>query len=838
MNRHISIICCLLLLFSGTHAQREGNIWYFGEGAGLDFNSGAPVALTNGAMITAEGCSSIADSLGNLLFYTDGISVWNSNHVVMNNGNGLEGHYSSTQSAVIIPNPADKKKYYIFTMDFVSGASSSPSDGLHYSEVDMNLQGGLGDVTTIKNVPLFANCTEKLTAVRHANGTDFWILAHELNSANFLAYAVTPTGVSAVPVVSSLGTFHPGAGPAYTWIFGGYLKASHQGDRIANVSGQGGGIIDLFDFDNTTGTLTNYIGITSPAPNGVYGVEFSPDGSYLYVSSIMNGIYQLDLTAGSLAAINGSATMISPATLYGGALQLGPDQKIYCAGNNAKYLHTIHNPNAPKLACNFVLDDVYLGGKESKVGLPNFLPRIYVPFITYQFTCQGDSTYFTISDITNLDSVRWDFGDPASGLSNFSSLTSPKHVFSDTGTYIVQAIIDYSPAFIGSAVHDTIYDTLRIVNFPVVDLGPDTTHCGTIELVYNVTFPGTSYQWQNNDTTALHTVKSSGVYWVELTNSCGSNSDTVVVNYIDSVKIPFQFEDTTICVGSELVLDVSQSTVANYLWQDSSTNPIFIAKEAGMYWVEVTNACDMESHAFVLNIRFPPEVYLGEDTTLCRKNIMVLDAGNVGSSYLWQDGSTGQYMHIVNDGIYWVEVSNNCAVDNDSLLATLSYPPVFDLGEDTIICEDDQLMLNAYNKASTYVWQDQSTNPFLLVEKRGTYEVRVKNACGIKSDIIEIGEENCNCSVYVPNTFTPNNDQVNDYFKVHHDCEMQAFEWTIYNRWGEIVYYSTHPSASWDGSSSGTLLPIGAYAWTLHYQSAKDKEGKDQFMQGTVRLIR
>ena len=168
--------CLLILLLTSTilYAQKEGNIWYFGRRAGLDFNSGAPVPLTDGIMNTLEGCSAISNDMGNLLFYTDGVSVWNKNHIRMPNGFGLNGHPSSTQSALIVQDPGNSDRYYIFTVPAQQNhyGFSRPLS-FYYNIVDMTLAGGLGDIT-IKNMLLMNKVTEKLTAVRHANGHDIW----------------------------------------------------------------------------------------------------------------------------------------------------------------------------------------------------------------------------------------------------------------------------------------------------------------------------------------------------------------------------------------------------------------------------------------------------------------------------------------------------------------------------------------------------------------------------------------------------------------------------------------------------------------------------------------
>ena len=110
-----------------------------------------PVALTNGALTTTEGVATISDNSGNLLFYTNGITVWNRNHLIMTNGSGLLGDFSSTQSAIIVQKPLSTNIYYIFTSDNDAGP-----DGIRWSEVDMNLSSGLGAITTNKNIALLS----------------------------------------------------------------------------------------------------------------------------------------------------------------------------------------------------------------------------------------------------------------------------------------------------------------------------------------------------------------------------------------------------------------------------------------------------------------------------------------------------------------------------------------------------------------------------------------------------------------------------------------------------------------------------------------------------------
>ena len=162
-----------------------------------------PEVLLNGVLSTQEGCAAISTpDTGKLLFYTDGSTVYNKNNEVMLNGTGLNGHASTTQAAVIVPKPGSNSMYYIFTADDVGGP-----DGLQYSEVDMDLDGGLGGITSFKNVMLQTPISEKLTAVKNVNTNSFWVMAHAMENNKFYAFEVTAQGIATTPVTSTVGHY-------------------------------------------------------------------------------------------------------------------------------------------------------------------------------------------------------------------------------------------------------------------------------------------------------------------------------------------------------------------------------------------------------------------------------------------------------------------------------------------------------------------------------------------------------------------------------------------------------------------------------------------------------
>jgi gliding motility-associated-like protein len=440
MKKKSVLIFMTLFSVALTFAQQEASFWYFGQNAGLRFNagSGTVTAITNGQIDTLEGCTSISDTSGNLLFYTDGRTVWNQNHVIMQNGDyfggtGLLGDPSSTSSGLIVPKPQDPTKYYIFTVDephhnnasvypnqftgnYDSGGGVPNQDdgfnnGLAYSLVDITLDGGLGDIVdTEKNVPLISynptnpleaayKCSEKITAVKADDCSSFWVITHFIDT--FYAFKVDVNGVQTTPIISTVGPSVPIEGYRRNSL--GYIKASPDGAKLAvahfgfavEEGGNAAGGVYLLDFDNDTGMVSNSVELYGPE-NGdsPYGVEFSSENTKVY-ASVGDGIggngastvFQWDLEStdipGSIAQIHSSNSISA------GALQLGLDKRIYRAqvsfsniGTSGEYLGIINNPEATGPAVNYdetgILLDINGGFQNlSRIGLPPFIQSLF-----------------------------------------------------------------------------------------------------------------------------------------------------------------------------------------------------------------------------------------------------------------------------------------------------------------------------------------------------------------------------------------------------------------------------------------------------------------------------
>ena len=524
-KRKCFFLFSLLMISLICFGQKESNIWYFGVEAGLDFNSGTPVPLTDGVMHQFEGCASIADTNGSLLFYTDGDTIWNKSHAIMTNGTGLQGHKSSTQSAIIVPKPASDSLYYIFTVD---PANNFGPNGLSYSEVDMSMSGGNGAITSNKNITLHTPTCEKLVATMHSNGTDIWIVTHAWNSDAFYAHLITQNGINSTPVISNSGAYI-GGNPNQISHYMGYMKISPDGSKLAAVHYQYNET-QLFSFDNSTGIVSNPITVQDNYQgNGPYGCEFSPSGEYLYVSTSLSSgyIHQYDLNASNITTSEILiATMPSVGSMIQIGLQLGPDNKIYSTRNGTNvpfggypYASVINSPDSSGSKCNYVQDQLYLNGKNVNMGFP---PLIVTHFgnisFTYDSLCIGDSVIFNCSN-SGATQTSWDFGDPASGSENNASGNSVKHSFSAAGTYT----ITMQGNLYGNV--KTHSETIVILSSPVISLEDTLYICEGSTVNLDATILNGTYLWNDSSTTATLTVGNSGTYSVYVTDSNGCESN-------------------------------------------------------------------------------------------------------------------------------------------------------------------------------------------------------------------------------------------------------------------------------------------------------------------------
>lgn len=592
-----SVIILILFCVSLTgRSQKEGLIWYFGDFAGLDFSNGQPQTLDNGALYTIEGCATISGKQGNLLFYTDGIEVYNRAHHRMPNGNGLYGDPSATQSGVIVPIPNDSLRYYVFTVD-----NDMEEHGLCYSVVNLSLAGGMGDVEPAnKNINLMAVSTERITSVNHRNEFGIWVIVHEWGNKRFRSYLVTDQGLQSQYVITDIGLSHSGDDNNGK----GYMKVSPGGEKVA-VAIQGMDMVQVFDFNNATGKLSEPITLNNVT--SAYGVEFSMEARFLYASERYGAnIHQWDLEAGSPQEVMDSHAIVGILGYDGGgAMQLGSDGRIYIARKSKRYLSVINEPWEPGGACGFADIGISLGERASKEGLPTFI-QSYFNFYWFNAKnfCFGDTTFFTLNKTTHLDSIHWSFSDPVSGPDSISEVLEPWHVFSSPGIYKVSARLFH----VGS--YTDLAETIEVIALPDVALGEDQDLCEgeTVNLDAGEGF--LSYEWNGNP--ALNgrdiEVTEAGNYVVDVTHVCGTDSDTIRIEFIPLPEVDLG-NDTLIRYDSYIVLDAGPGMYA-YKWQDGSGNSMYQVDYPGTYTIEImdeygckgSDTINIEPVPFTLNL--------------------------------------------------------------------------------------------------------------------------------------------------------------------------------------------------------------------------------------------
>ncbi len=588
--------------------SQEGAKWYFGNNAGLDFAGGSPQALTNGQLKTPEGSSSISNSKGQLLFYTDGIKIYDKNGAVMPSKDtaALAGSPNSTQSALIVPKPTCRGceyLYYVFTTSEINGQKQ-----FSYSLVDMRRNGGKGEVVETNTV-LNKTTTERIASVRNDQDSTYWIVTHDYGSNRFQIYHATKAGLEG-PKTYDLGVPHDSTNQAE-----GYMKFSpvdSTGKRrlAVVVPGPPRNLVQVYEFVDSTGALIGPLTVdVGPAPPKAYGVEFSPDGSKMYVTTqkgdaagdtTLSRLWQYDISLGDSARIADSKILIdSSATQVYGALQIGSDGRIYLAIKDSPYLGVINEPDEDSQdEVRFVKDGIFLGGKTSLLGLPNFVQNFTEPStgpgFTYSDTCSNQPTNFQASPLCDpiKDTYTWNFGDGSAPMSGQNQQV--QHTYRMPGTYSV------SLRLVNKCKDTTITQRITIIATPdPINLRSPIDTCVN-RLVLDAGVQAEQYEWYRGPnliartkTVTLQPNGGSGAYTVVASNGiegqCSSEGRTQI-----TLRRPPAYSlgpDTSLCVGGGNVILNAKPTPTNwnkFQWSTGETSQLITVTQPGRYSVQVT----------------------------------------------------------------------------------------------------------------------------------------------------------------------------------------------------------------------------------------------------------
>lgn len=422
--------------------------------------------------------------------------------------------------------------------------------------------------------------------------------------------------------------------------------------------------------------------------------------------------------------------------------------------------------------------------------------------------CQGAS--YTLNAGNQGANYNWNVGAVTQTLSVNSA-----------GNYIVNVTLN------GCSSSDTI----KFIT-PSISLGNDITVCAGAPVVLSAYYPSSTYLWSNGATSSSLNVSSSANYWVQVSNSGCNFYDTiqVVINPTPSVNLG---NDYFFCQMQPISVTLNAAnTGCTYSWNTGATSQTIQLTTPGIYSVQVKNNQGCLSSDIINISRVILNLELGNNLSVCVGTTVQLNAQNQGSTYLWNTGEITQVINVSTSGLYQVQVGNNGCYASDSIHLSVNAPPPFSLGNDTLICSGDVLILSGGAGNNTqYVWNTGSTEPFIEVLLPGYYSVMTTvNGCKVYDEIL-VGE--CESEIWVPNSFTPDGDSRNEKFgPVYFNIEKLTM--LVFDRWGEVIFHGSGKDAMWDGTFKGKACQEGVYTYKIEYvQKRKSKE-----RIGSITLLR
>ena len=892
MNLPITLLC--LLFFGASIAQKEANVWHFGIGNSLDFNSGSPVQTSGSQMYTNEGCASYCDENGNLLFYSngggrlpasgqDGGKIWNKNNQVMYDMQGQEGGgWSAAQSSVVVPAPGEPDVFYLFTMEElefdVDGIVPSEPNGrgLRYFKIDMTLNGGLGDVIEA-DVPVYDYSYEGICAIRHANETDYWILINQ-DTSGIGVYRVNQSGVQLAGVYPH---------PVFFNGFGIIKSSPTQSGVGAPCCNKVMTSAGLYDFNLSTGVLTfeSDLGAASD-----YNFEFSPNGFYLYASifdsnTFVSNLVQYNVFAPSQTGQTVESTaQVIVQNFNGLYMQLASDGKIYFTEQSLGFTTLLGTINCPNTSDPTVFSGVLSFPNDSilSIGfysLPNFPSWIFYNNYDAQIQFGPDTVYLCPGDTLLLnagDGISWEWGgDASTNTSQFYIVTNPG-IFSATVT---------STCGLGSD---------QIVVLPCespspcegFDLGDPIAAClnDTIQLGADLSgFQNISnLEWSGSGTFLPSNTVANPLY-IPSQNEYNSGSSLI--------GLEVSLASTTTVPSGLLAYDHSSEDILFYI------NPLdgsidSIQENTGKDWTAMgfrSADCLLYGLSNIVtapmlssinpttgavddifsypNHQFYAGEYDNENDIFYAVGMSEINSGQLLDQLLYSINpvtgaldTIGNLNLVANDGFFYTpdDGFNGLAYDPDLDLlygitdngklyqinpsnASISLIGNTASGMRGLAYDEIQNKLWAVSPSATLVEIDKQTGAqlgsVLCDEIFGnvTSLTFISGTCGegnICADQLLIEFENCDNenNFSFPNVITPNSDGINDLFEIENLPENT--EVIILNRWGNVVFSSTNYQNNWDGKdTSGKELADGVY--TYKFTTEKGTIG-----HGFVHLIR
>ena len=584
-------------------------------------------------------------------------------------------------------------------------------------------------------------------------------------------------------------------------------------------------------------------------------------GFYCYERSLLyreyvEGILSKPLTANHVYFVNFfvHVTMSVPGVNIGGfnsaVAEIGAylsSDKIAVSGTASNLPDTpqIENPRSKMLNDTsqwMQISGYYKAtGGEKYITIGNFFDNSHT-HLSYSPASNANSYYF-IDDVSVIDTLLKIYNTDTVYLCNGSPVTlfgSPKDSIGKwNNNSLGDSLIVSTPGKywkISDSDGVKSIDTIIVISETnSVNLGGNIILCRNKP--YTITLPanGSSYEWSDNSTNNSLTILKPGKYFVSNVDKHGCRASDTITVYKDSDVVFHLPKDTILCAGQNIKLDLSYIK-ENLVWQDSSTNKIYTVSKAGIYTVSVPTPCGpITATVSVTVINLKDSLNIPKKIHLCTGETYSINFPKNGSRYSWNGIDTSNKVTITNPGSYFLNIYESVCSVLDTIIVNYDSHVIFGLPKDTILCENKSILLDVSNVIEPVTWQDQSTDKKHMANKPGLYTVTTANACGTYSDSFNLKWRDCNCYVYIPNSFAPGIQPKNDSFKAILSCMPTGFLFNIYNRWGELIYSSTNVSNGWDGTFKNEPCMAGVYLYVI---KAKFTNSPWEQYQGTVTLLR
>ncbi|MEO8733234.1 MAG: gliding motility-associated C-terminal domain-containing protein, partial [Flavobacteriales bacterium] len=382
-------------------------------------------------------------------------------------------------------------------------------------------------------------------------------------------------------------------------------------------------------------------------------------------------------------------------------------------------------------------------------------------------------------------------------------------------------------------------DSIAVTSLPLpgLDLPTDTTLCSSSTWAIDVDQAGASYLWSDGSVAPVFTVDTPGIYSVIVDRAGCVDSAQVVVSYVDLSALELGM-DTLLCPGTSLQLTVNIPGTS-IVWQDGSTGMAQTVHTTGTYGVVVSLSGCMAADSIHVSYSSIPTPQLGPDRTLCSGDSLILQVSPGSALAQWSTGEVGPSITVNTAGEYTVILLQDGCTSSDHVQVALIHTiDEVDLGPDREVCPGYPLTLDATIPGATYAWNNGNHSAVLTTDQPGTYIVHAQGQCILAADTVVLTDINCEPRIYVPNAFTPNDDDINDHFAPSMDEQVLSWTLKIYDRWGSMVHTSTPDNASWDGNIASGPAPPGVYVWVLEYKTHEGGRPVDRTERGSVVLLR